>query len=60
MKNLLIQAWTIHKSNDKYYLPYTHWVYLNEIVNYYDEVTLLCPVIKNKGSSMFFHVRKKK
>lgn len=52
MKTILIQAWTIHKSKDIYYLPYTHWVYLNEIVNYYDEVTLLCPVIKHNDFSI--------
>jgi glycosyltransferase involved in cell wall biosynthesis len=47
MKTLLIQAWTVHKSGEKYYLPYTHWVYLNEIVKYYDKVCLLSPVKNN-------------
>lgn len=40
---LLIQAWSIHKHNNKYFLPYTHWVYLREIVKYYNEVVLLSP-----------------
>ena len=44
MASILIQAWTVHKSGDNYYLPYTHWVYLNEIVNYYTEVCLLSPI----------------
>lgn len=43
MKKLLLHAWSILKRNDKYYLPYTHWVYLREIVKYYDEVVLLSP-----------------
>ena len=40
-KSILIQAWTIIKCGNNYYLPYTHWVYLNEIVNYYSQVLLL-------------------
>jgi glycosyltransferase involved in cell wall biosynthesis len=48
MKSILIQAWTVHKSGEKYYLPYTHWVYLNEIVKYYDSVCLLSPVLMNQ------------
>ncbi|MDR1417830.1 MAG: glycosyltransferase family 4 protein [Endomicrobium sp.] len=43
MKKILIHAWTIHKKENKYYLPYTHWIYLKEIVKYYDEVVLLSP-----------------
>lgn len=46
-KNLLIHAWIIHKSGDKYFLPYTHWVYLNEIVKYHDKICLLSPVVEN-------------
>lgn len=42
---LFLQAWSIHKRNDKYYLPYTHWVYMREIVKYYDEVVLLSPCL---------------
>lgn len=40
-KKLLLHAWTIQKKLDEYFLPYTHWIYLNEILNYYDEVELL-------------------
>jgi glycosyltransferase involved in cell wall biosynthesis len=40
-KSILIQAWTIIKCGNNLYLPYTHWVYLNEIVNYYSKVCLL-------------------
>ena len=47
MKSLLVHAWTLYKKNNKYYIPYTHWVYLNEIVKYYDEVCLLSPVNQN-------------
>ncbi|WP_160716098.1 glycosyltransferase family 4 protein [Chitinophaga solisilvae] len=44
MTNILIQAWVVHKAGDQYYLPYTNWVYLSEIVKYYDDVCLLSPV----------------
>jgi glycosyltransferase involved in cell wall biosynthesis len=44
MKSLLIHAWIVRKSAGKYYLPYTHWIYLKEIVNYFDSVTLLSPL----------------
>src|SRR5690606_1462405 len=46
-KSILIHAWTLHKKNNKYYIPFTHWVYLNEIVKYYDKVCLLSPVNPN-------------
>jgi glycosyltransferase involved in cell wall biosynthesis len=51
MKSILIQAWVVHKFRDNYYLPYTHWIYLNEIVKYYDEVCLLSPVNVNDASN---------
>ena len=51
MKSILIQAWSVYKIQDHYYLPYTHWIYLNEIVNYYDEVCLLSPVNVNDISN---------
>ena len=44
MKSLLLHAWLVHQKEDKYYLPYVHWVYLNEIVKYYDSICLLTPV----------------
>ncbi|PRP66922.1 glycosyltransferase family 4 protein [Nonlabens agnitus] len=50
MTSILIHAWTIHYDGENYYLPYTHWVYLNEIVKYYDTVTLLSPIIKKLES----------
>jgi glycosyltransferase involved in cell wall biosynthesis len=51
MKSILIQAWTVNKFRNNYYLPYTHWIYLNEIVKYYDEVCLLSPVSINDISN---------
>lgn len=41
MKKILIHAWAVQKKENRYYLPYTHWIYLNEIRKYYDEVVLL-------------------
>lgn len=40
-KKLLLHAWRVHKKNNKYYLPYMHWIYLKEIVQYFDEIILL-------------------
>lgn len=45
-KKILLHAWTLHKKGNEYFIPYTHWVYLNEIVKYYDQVCLLSPVNK--------------
>ncbi|WP_313264660.1 glycosyltransferase [Sphingobacterium sp.] len=42
-KTILIHAWTLQKKEKKYYIPFTHWVYLQEIVKYYDRVCLLAP-----------------
>ena len=36
MSSILIQAWTVHKTVDGYYIPYTHWIYLKEIEKYYN------------------------
>ena len=48
LKSVLLHAWTVYQKGDRYYLPYTHWIYLNEIVKYYDFVCLLSPVKKIK------------
>lgn len=42
-KKALIHAWSIRKKDNKYYLPFTHWIYLKEIIKYFDEVILLSP-----------------
>ncbi len=47
MKSIVIHAWSISYDGLNHYLPYTHWVYLNEIVKYYDKVSLLSPVTLN-------------
>jgi len=44
MKTIVIQAWTVHKLDGRYFLPYSHWIYLNEIVKYFDRICLLSPV----------------
>lgn len=48
--NLLIHTWTAYKCGENYYLPYMHWVYLNEIVKYFDEINLIVPVGKIKSA----------
>ena len=45
-KSVLIQAWVIYKRDSTYFLPYTHWVYLNEITAYFDQICLVSPVIR--------------
>lgn len=45
VKKILIHAWAIEKKENKYFLPFSHWIYLKEIVKYYDEVVLLSSCI---------------
>lgn len=64
-KRILLHAWSLQKKEDTYYIPFTHWVYLNEIVNYYDEIILLSPIkkitksqeIKGRSISCFDNVK---
>lgn len=49
MKNkLFLQAWRVHKKGNQYYLPYTHWIYLKEIAQYFDNIVLLSACKKLK------------
>ena len=50
MKKLLLHAWSLEKVGMEYYLPYTQMVYLQEMVKYFDNITLLAPVNKNPKS----------
>lgn len=54
-KKILIHAWKIEKRLGKYYLPFSHWIYLKEIVKYYDEVVLLssCKEVVGAESDKF-------
>lgn len=58
MKKILLHAWAVQKKEDKYYLPFTHWVYLNEIVKYYDEVVLLslCKNLKEDETTNYIDI----
>jgi glycosyltransferase involved in cell wall biosynthesis len=47
MKKLIIHAWVVHKQNNRYFIPYTHWIYLHEIVKHYSEICLIAPVNLN-------------
>lgn len=53
MKKILIHAWSVKKRDGEYFLPNTHWIYLKEIVQYYDKVILLsaCKNIKGKDEA---------
>lgn len=50
MHSIVIHAWSIYKCNNRYYLPYTHWIYLKEIANCYTNICLLSPTRLNKKS----------
>ncbi|AZB28243.1 glycosyltransferase family 4 protein [Chryseobacterium balustinum] len=41
---ILLHAWTLQRLGNEHYIPNTHWIYLNEIINYYDNIILLSPV----------------
>ena len=43
-EKLIIHARTVHQCGNHYFLPYTHWVYLKEVVNYYNKICLLSPI----------------
>lgn len=43
-KKILLHAWPIYKYDNEFFLPFTNWTYLKEIVKYYDKVVLLSPV----------------
>lgn len=43
-KTILIHAWNLQRFGDDFYLPNTHWIYLNEIINYYEKIILLSPI----------------
>ena len=55
MNHLLIQAWALYKQGDDYYLPYTHWIYLNEITRHAQLITLLSPVKQLSRSPAGMH-----
>ncbi|TCC96811.1 glycosyltransferase [Pedobacter psychroterrae] len=44
MQSLIIHAWILHKVNGKYFIPYTHWIYLQEIVKHFSKICLISPV----------------
>jgi glycosyltransferase involved in cell wall biosynthesis len=50
MSSILLHAWAVHKVGQNYFLPYTHYVYLNEIIKYYDKVYLLSPIYTKEGA----------
>ncbi|HEY4544690.1 MAG TPA: glycosyltransferase family 4 protein, partial [Tissierellaceae bacterium] len=54
-KKILLHAWPIYKFGDEFFLPFTNWIYLKEIVKYYDQVVLLSPVsLLNEGNKEGF------
>ena len=57
-RSILIHAWTLHKIDNHYFIPYTHWIYLNEIIKYFDKVCLLSPVNKkSKNEDQFESIK---
>lgn len=45
MTSLVIHAWTLYEFEEKYFLPYSHWIYLKEIIKHHSSVCILSPVI---------------
>ena len=43
-KKLLIHTWTAYKKGQNYYLPYMHWIYLNEIQKYFSKIYIIVPI----------------
>lgn len=58
MKKILLHAWAVQKKDGKYYLPYTHWIYLNEIVKYYNKIVLLssCKHLKEDETTNYIDI----
>ena len=50
MKKLLIHTWTAYKIGSNYFLPYMHWIYLNEIKKYFSKIYIIVPVGNIKDS----------
>lgn len=50
-RKLLLHAWVCTEYNGSLFLPYTHWIYLKEICNYFDEIVLLSPCRKVENLS---------
>ena len=42
--SILIQAWGIYENNNKYYIEYTHAIYLRTIIEHYKNIDLVSPV----------------
>lgn len=51
---VLLHSWKVYEYNEKYYLQYTHFIYLEEIRKNFDEIHLLSPSekIKNLNNGM--------
>jgi len=41
---LLIHGWVVFKAGEKYFLPYTQWIYLSIIKLYFDNIVLISPI----------------
>lgn len=42
--SILIQAWSVYRYNGSYYIEYTHAIYLKNIRNMYEEISLVSPI----------------
>lgn len=52
MKKILINAWTVEKKNDIYFLPLCHLLYLQVICLLFDHVVLLAPCCSIKDDNI--------
>lgn len=53
-KKLLLHAFNIEKKGSDYYLPYSHWIYVMEMVKSFDKVIILagCKIISSNKESV--------
>jgi len=52
MKKIAMQAWKVYFDGDNYYIPYTHYIYLEEILGIYDHIFLISPIEKISSVSI--------
>lgn len=49
---ILIQAWTVYKSDNSYYIQHSHAAYINSIKKFYKQIYLISPVNRSSGQEV--------
>lgn len=45
MSKLVMHSWALSKIGHSYYIPYVHWVYLQEIRKRFEKIVLVAPIV---------------